>query len=382
VLAYIVLLLIICLDFGLEYILKKHNLIKEEDEDKINKIIAFCFKYRVITILALVFLSTFRSVDVGLDTEMYKKYYNSLLENRSYLFNANMSNAFEFGFLFFISVFALCCLPFEIPLLFISLFVSISLVIFSNKISTNKFMTIILYVTLGIFAQSLNNLRQIISMAIIMFAILKLIDKKWIISSVLILLAATFHVSAFVCLILVPFRYLKPNVYITISFFCLTIIGSFAFPYILKFIEQITPLDYYTKYFIDITSFLNFSNLTNTLYSVALIIIYFIFFIGRYKILKLSEQQKIVYDYFLLVFLMVPLTRIVGFIVQIPELLNRVSMYFFISLIILIPLFIEGLRYNKKLFIAANVMVYIVAFGYMYYLYAIKLSCGVVPYKF
>ena len=83
-----------------------------------------------------------------------------------------------------------------------------------------------------------------------------------------------------------------------------------------------------------------------------------------------------------MIFMIVALICIVGSIAGIPQLLHRLNMYFFMILIVLIPLFVKGLKHNKKLYICANIGVYGVALAYMVYLYAIKNTCGVYPYKF
>lgn len=265
----------------------------------------------------------------------------------------------------------------------ISVFVSISVVFFVNKFSTNKQMSLILYVSLGVFAQSLSANRQMIAMAIMFFVIYLLYNKKVISSVVLILLASLFHVSALYCLIFIPLRYIKPKWWIVLTVFVLTVIGSFAFPYIMQVVENIVPaLDYYTRYFVNYKGLLVETDLLNNLYSIALCCVFVALYIARFKFLHLNQEKQEQYDYFLMIFTIVPMIRIAGFLLNAQALLNRLSMYFFMILIVLIPLFVEGLKDNRKLYIVSMIMVYTIAFGYMYYLYVVKLSCGVYPYKF
>jgi hypothetical protein len=286
------------------------------------------------------------------------------------------------GFTCLNSILALIGFDFNVLLFIVSLFVSVSVVVFVNKFSTDKFMSIFLYIALGVFAQSLNTMRQIIAMAFILLAIKKLFDKSFLKSILLILTASMFHVSAMVCMIFVILLYLKPNLAVVLTSFVVTIIGSYAFPYIMKFIEMVTPLNYYTRYFVDYRGYLSDINIIDILYSIGLIGVFIVCWVGRYKILKFNKEKRDLYDYFLILFMFVPLIRIAGSILSAQALLNRLSMYFFMVLIVLIPLFVDGLKYDKKLYKMANIMVYIVAGGYMYYLYAIKVSCGVVPYLY
>lgn len=382
---YLLLILIVIGDFLLEKIVNEKYFKKKYSFTIFDKILKFVFKWRVISIFAFVLIFTLRSYNVGLDTYNYYNYYSVKLISRSQLFEP-ISSSWEFGFTFINGVFAFLGLDFRWLLFFIAIFVSISFVNFSNKVSSDKMMTMILFVCLAVFAQALNTLRQIISMAIILFVIIKLLNKRskdnLIYSCILIFVASLFHVSALCCIVFILAKYIKPKWWLVVAMFGVTILGSFAFPYVMKFIEAITPLKYYSLYFVDYTGYIVDSNLVNNLYSIALIIVFFVLYIARFKLLKLNRGDEEKYDFFLMIFIFVPLIRVAGFILNAQALFNRLSMYFFMILIVLIPLFVEGLKFNDKLYYSSLLIVYIIAFGYMYYIYTIKLSCGVHPYKF
>ena len=377
--AYFCLILIIIMDFSLENLFFCNlNKIKSE---RTKKIFEFVFHWRIISIVAMVFISTFRSYSVGLDTKNYVSYYESLKNNADFLFKKSISSKWEIGFTFLNSIFAMLGVNYRVLLFFIYSFVSISIVFFSNKISEDKVLSLILYIALGVFAQGLNTIRQIIAMVIILYVIILLIDKKYMWLSVLLtFVASLFHVSAIFCLIFIVIRYIKPKWWVVTIMFGLTIIGSFLFPYIMKVVEELTPLDYYSRYFVNYKGFIVESDLLNNLYSIALILLFFILYLAKFKFLQLNNKQKEQYDFFIMIFIFVPMIRIAGFILNAQALFNRLSMYFFMILIVLVPLFVQGVKYNQKRYYATLIMIYIVAFGYMYYLYAIKLSCGVVPY--
>ena len=376
---YFFLLAMICVDFYVEHILATKGALNGNTSFK--KALNFIFKYRLITILTMVFMSTFKAFSVGGDMGEYYKYYN-LLKQDGNLFRLPITNKIEFGYTFLCSLLVLCHAPFAVLWFIISSFVAISLIIFTNKVSSNKFMSFILFVALGVFAQSLSALRQIVAMSFLLLAVCRLVDKKWIIATLLILAGSLFHISALICLLIVPLRFIEPKWWWIVFSFGATIVGSFVLPYALKFLEYITPLDYYTKYFVVLTQYIQKSDLLNTFYSLALIGMFVVMYVARFKILKLEEKDKKLYDFFLWVFLFVALFRIAGFILNMPQLFNRLNMYFFMILIVLIPLCVKGLSYNKKLFVIANVTVYIVAIAFMIYLYAIKNSCGVYPFVF
>ena len=382
-LVYFLLILIVFLDFSLEQLyLLKTNKFFQKKHIQINKFLDFIFKWRVISVLSFIIVFVIRDYTVGLDTYSYKMYYDRLSAGRENLLHP-ISSSWEVGFTLFNSLFAFLGLDFRWVLFTTISFVMMCLVYFINNASSNKKMSMILFIALGIFAQSLNTLRQIIAMAIIMLVIVELNNNKTkygIIRSVaLIFIASLFHVSALCCYLFLIAKYIKPKWYIVICMIALTITGAIFFPNVMKIVEKLTPLDYYSRYFVNNRVLIMSTDIVNILYSLGLILIFIVFFVMK-KWLKFTKAQIVQYDFLLLIFLFVPLIRIAGFILNAQALFNRLSMYFFMILILLIPLFVEGLKFNKKIYKIATYMVYVVSFGYMYYLYAIKLSCGVVPY--
>ena len=381
---YYCLIGVVCCDFLLEHWLRKKNILNAEELSisKWKKILNFIFKYRFITIVALVAVSTLKSNQVGGDTHEYIRYYNKLKTNSNKLFKDGISSSIEFLYTALNSILIVLNLPFRCLTFIISAFVSISIVLFVNKTSQNKPMSLILYIALGIFAQALTAYRQIIAMAFVLLALIALVDKRWLKATILILVGSLFHISCLMCLLFVIMRFIKPKWWLIVSAFAITTLGAFMLPEILQIIEKVFHINYYTKYFVIITEYRNSSSLLNTLYSLAIIAIFIVMYVSRIKLLKLDEHEQQVYDFFLLIFMIVPLVRIVGYITGMPELLNRLCMYPFMTLMVLIPLFVKGLEFNRKLFILANVGVCLVSMAYMYYLYAIELSCAVVPYVF
>ena len=377
---YFFLLAIVCCDFALEEFLKRKGVLNKPT--KLSKFLNFVFKYRLITVSIIVFMATFKSVSVGADTGIYKKCYDKLFQKGN-IFKLYIGNRLEIGYAMLTWLLALMNMPFAMVSLVISCFVAVCVVVFVNKLSPNKFMSIILFVALGIFAQMLNAYRQIIAVAFVLLAITRLVDKKWISASLLILGGCLFHISAAICFILIPLNYIKPKWWIVVSCFAFVIVSAFVFPDILKLVEKLTPLDYYTKYYVQLPYFLNGRNIIDTLYTIAICAVFVVMYCCKFKLLKFEdEQEQKRYDFFLLIFMLVALIRIAGLITGIPQLLNRLNSYFFIILIVLIPLFVKDLKYNKKLYTLANIAVYAVAMGYMIYLYGVKNTCFVVPYSF
>ena len=171
---YFILLGIICIDFLLEYFLNRKNILQKSNW--FCKLLFYFFKFRIITVISIVLITTLRSYSVGLDTKSYLNYYNDLLIGKKQVFIDSISNKFEYGYTFLNSLFAVCKFDFRFLIAIISIFSSISLVLFVNKFSTNKLMSILMYIMLGVFAQSLNTLRQIIAMSFVLLSLIYLID--------------------------------------------------------------------------------------------------------------------------------------------------------------------------------------------------------------
>lgn len=376
---YYCLILLIFVDFILEWFLKNKGILNKSNA--FCKVLNFIFKYRLITIVAIVLVATFKSVDVGFDTGNYKLVYDKL-NLKDGPFKIILGSRSEIGYAILTWILAIMKMPFAVLGGLIAGIFTLSMVVFINKLSTNKFMSMILFVALGTFAQILSAYRQILAMALILISIIQLIDKKFFNAAFLILFASLFHISALVCLILLPIRLIKPNIGVVIISFAIVTAGAFAFPSILKLIEIISPIDYYTKYYVTTSAYLNSGNLLNVLYTIGVLLVFITMYFAKYKLLKFETKEKQNYEFFLMTFMVVALFRIVGTVADIPQLLNRLNMYFFMILIVLIPLFVKGLKHNKKLYFCANVGVYVVAFAYMFYLYAIKNTCGVYPYEF
>ena len=112
-----------------------------------------------------------------------------------------------------------------------------------------------------------------------------------------------------------------------------------------------------------------------------MIAIYAVLYLARYKWFKEELEEDKSFSFFLTLFTIVPLVRIAGLIIGLEAVLNRINMYFFSLLIVLVPRFMKCLKkYNHYRWLYAGM--YIAALAYMILVYSIHDSCGVVPYLF
>ncbi len=372
-LVYLALLVVICLDFLFEHILNKKGILSKQT--RLSKFLNCIFKFRFLSIAAMVFLSTFRALSVGGDTIHYSNFFINLRNN-----NVSWSK-YEIGYTFLNYIFTITNLDSRIIFFVTSLFVSVCIVLFVNKFSSNKLMSLLLFVMFGIFGQSLSALRQFIAIGFILLALIFIADKKMWRGILLIACASLFHISAMLCFIIVPIRYLKLNHWWLICSSIFVCIISLCFPFVLKTIEVLIPsFNYYTIYFVK-DNFFKPTNLFNILYSLGIIAIFAVLYLARFKWFKDELENDKYYTFFLSLFLIVPLIRIAGFIVGLEALLNRINMYFFFLLIVLVPRFLSCYKkFNHSEWLVA--MTYIAALVYMILIYTVHDSCSVTPYIF
>ena len=158
--------------------------------------------------IGLVIFSGCRALDVGNDTPMYVRYFNSVdgLHDIS-----KYQNRFEFLFRVFVCAIAQF---FDSPhaLLFISSLVIIFIsfrVIYKNSVT--PWYSVLMYIFLMFYYNSMCLMRQYIAVALCMVALSYLAEHKWIKFIIFVVAAGLFHTSALIVLIMLPLMSLPFN---------------------------------------------------------------------------------------------------------------------------------------------------------------------------
>ena len=168
---YFLLIALIFLDFGLEFLCNK----KLTKDNRFKHFLDFVFKFRLISIVAIVLVSSLRSYTVGRDIYVY---YNEFESYKSLSFvDAKNLTRFEFGYFAIAFLFSKLRLSFRVVLIVSSLFITICFYKFINEFSPNKCMSLVLFISFGMFAQSLNIIRQLIALAFVLLG-LTLLNKN------------------------------------------------------------------------------------------------------------------------------------------------------------------------------------------------------------
>ncbi|MFS2168903.1 EpsG family protein [Priestia megaterium] len=220
----------------------------------------------------------------------------------------------------------------QVFLLIISVIIVAGICIFIYQNSRNPFMSLILFQTLYFYCNSFNLVRQYIAIAIVVNSLTFIKERKIIKSSLIIIIASTFHTSALFLLPLVILLCItkinKLNIYMYFVGFA---IFSFLIPIMIQVSVKLFPrYDYYLTY--------------NTGYSGGkilpyLYIIMVIIGISLIRKLKISDLElKNYYMFSIFVFI----TGLLGIIANLYfQSASRIMAYSSIYLIVFIPEFVN-----------------------------------------
>lgn len=197
----------------------------------------FCAVFLIFFVIA-----SFRSVSIGNDTKEYYRVFQ-LVSSRSTLSDVLGLTRYEVGYMVLNFLITRYTSSFTVLLSFISTFYLFSVLRFVKKYANKTSVVMIMCFTFFIFYDVMNIMRQCISVAIFLFAIDYLIERKFMKYCCLIFLASLFQ-SVSIILLLVyflpktDFKKIKDFVkWILLSGLALIILGSLSkiagivFPY-------------------------------------------------------------------------------------------------------------------------------------------------------
>lgn len=322
-----------------------------------------------ISFVVLFVITGFRGLTVGNDTPMYVNYFMKLNGLGSL---AQSKNRYELGYRFFNCLIAQF---FSNPhaLLIIAALVTIGLLykMFINESEVPVY-SVLMYVGLTMYYSSLTMMRQYVAIALCTIAYLYLIEKQRLKFALLVILAAFFHTTAFVILVMLPLSmlpYQKNKRYWYILF---GLIATVFFNYLVRGVIILFP-----RY----EGYLNGDNyyIAGKLGSVIKALIYSILFWIYDHLYRIygadTEENKILY-FCGLMGAVLTVASIQGAI------LSRIASYFNIMFCVSIPNAMSWIpdRYKKYIW-AASILAGIYAYN-MVVLYFRPNWTGALPYTF
>lgn len=216
-----------------------------------------------------------------------------------------------------------------------------------------------------IYHLSFNCVRQMIAVSIIFYSFKYVYKRNFLKFLLLLLLASMFHKSAFICIFLY-FIWLDKGEK-TKLFYIIMVLVTLFIPLFQNYIAKICELlGIYGKYTSD--NYVVSSSFSFMLYLVPLLILYFI------NKKESSENSNILRFYFRLYIVQIPMQLLGNYV----AFADRLSMYLLPSQIIMIPLLLRTIKYNK------SINSFIVICWYLFYyifMFIFLKSNGVYPYS-
>lgn len=188
--------------------------------------------YTYIICIILVLLAAFRSDSVGADTAAYRMSYQSMGMYHSI---QDLGDRYTNDYIVFYclsKLFHLVGLPVQVWFGFVEALYLYALMRLVNKFSKDKIFSLLVFTTIGLYTFSMAGLKQAMAMSFMMLAFIGLIDKKYLLSALLIVLTFFTHQSALIFLAAFPLYYIKKVRWIvpaTMGIFVLTYFYGFVF---------------------------------------------------------------------------------------------------------------------------------------------------------
>lgn len=310
--------------------------------------------YLFIAFAVLYIISTFRSSNIGNDTTEYFYMFQKFGQAINVL---ELDTTIELGYVLF-NKFLYSISPNPMILLAVtSAFVLGTVALFIYKNSPMAWLSIFLFINFRIYYFTLSGIRQSIALAIILISYKFIKERKPIIFSLLIILASFFHASALIFIIVYPLSKINFSKVVMWLYLAVGIFFFITFNYFIDIIFKIFPkyqVYLYSDYFenVRLASFVDFS------------IIFIIFIFGlmfKFNNLKLAERIKSnSNEEKNILFTIISIAVIVTLIAINASIIKRAAFYFFIFVIIYIPITIKEIK-NKKVRILVTYSILVLA---------------------
>ncbi|SFB88866.1 EpsG family protein [Butyrivibrio sp. YAB3001] len=327
-------------------------------------------------------VSGLRSLEVGKDNYSYSRYFLKMTFDRVHFFNPNfywIYNLWDYVIRQFtdkVYVFNFLC----------ALVIYISLYLFITRYSCDERVSLILFITLGIFFNSMNQTRQALATAILLLGFKYAVDKNIVKAMLLCFIAAFVHNVAVVMIPIYAFFCLAPRIgpRVVAFFSGASIVIALSYNRLIGIFVSIFPkYRYYLKYsklFVERRSIYRYGDFFMALI-IQLVLIY-----GLYK-LKLRENVNTENNYNKrreendefgnILACMNAVYLCMTYLILNSDIFNRLKSLFVYWVILTIPFIIK--KYFKDNF-GIKVLVCVVSMAYMFRL-GVHDGDGVIPYK-
>lgn len=311
--------------------------------------------FLTISFFILTTVSAFRATSVGTDTESYQSIF------LKYVYGVPDYHS-EIGYATFNKIIAMISSDPQSIVIASSIIINFGVMHFIYKNSTNAWLSVYLYITLFYYFFSFNYIRQFIAISIVLIAWSFLKDKKIFTFIVFVVLAASFHTSALIALLLIFVFLARKKTKLIPLILLSTIFGLLGMDVLFKYAFELFPRyeDYYTG---------DFSQGSG----IRSLILYLVIFIATFIFRKKKDEE---YNMLLSI---ATICAALGILSYEYFMFSRPSIYFNVFAIIIIPKITSNFKGKESLI--ANYVVIILGFAYLLY-YLFLGWHDVTPYKF
>lgn len=316
-------------------------------------------KYLLILCTAqLVLIIGLKNIWIGSDMPFYWDYFHSQMP---WSLSELMDVRYELGFKALTKLITDLTQNKQIYLLIIAVISTIPVGYIAYKYSRKPFLTIFLYISLGFFAFNFSGLRQAMALGITLFSLKYLIESKPIKFVCAVGLASLFHFSAIFFLA----AYIVKGIRLTngrVISLGLLAAAVYAFK---DSIFLLFNTYFYQSYEITPTDSYRWMTMC-----IAIVIICLFFY---NKVVVADEKKRVLYNLCIVGAFLMLFSPIASNVL-------RVSNYYFIYIILLVPTVLDSLKYSRAKTIILGL---VLLAGFMVYLYLLGVDdYSILPYKF
>ncbi len=340
-----------------------------EDERRSDRILLF-------SIVLIYLICVLRSTTVGRDIPGYERIYEETIgipwENFNYV-------NFENGYIFLMKVCIKLGLSFQAFFAVVYFIILWPIYLFIKKYSKNKLISVLMYVCYILFEFDLTGLRQALAISIVLLAFIALLEAhrfNKMLYIVLVLVAASFHKSAYVALVFLPLLAIHSLGWYAFSMVIATVVSILARQYLFVYIKELFGKDSFS-----LNAGLHIGG--NIVFMMAIVaFVMFILFLQKRtaineKGIQNVESKEATIDAFMLKAFMFGIVLSIFFGMETSA---RSFMYFSQTIMILLPNVCEKVDKRSKFLIKIILVSFFVVFFYFNTLQAN--SFDIVPYRF
>ena len=332
----------------------------------------FFLDYNVLVFVYMVLICSLRSYSVGCDLQEYERIF---YEINDLAFIQLFEHPLEFLYVLLNWILGHIFYDFRVFVVAISILIYGLFIFVINIRSEDKQLSLFLFISLGLFFQSMHWFRQFIALIILWLSLKYVFTNQFWKFLLCVILASFFHYTAFSFIIIYFLhKFISINMVSLSLLLILTAIVILFTPEIVKLFSIITQKDYYEIYFVGET-FKSEIGVSSILYLVCQLLL-FLYLWSNFKNIKKSSTA---YSLYLKMFYIAVALKLISFFTISPTFVARLVSYYFMSLCFIIPIFLNNQK--NKFF---KIMIYsaLLLVGIAFFTIFARNSYNVLPYKF